>query len=268
MGAERRVSVEARPRGHGRLRRIGWSVGLSLLLSIAGALGCGGGGESSSSAAPPPSSSTQHSGTATTAPASGSFSPGPSGGGGGGSFGGGGGGGFVSGGGGGGGGGGRHAHLGDPMHLGGVAGMLQRREAARQARIEKAHRPPGPSRLTGLTDTEQRHADLISAARAASPTYRVDDDSCERAWAQHVAFERSLHETRADGLMPTDAQLAARRRAFLTSCHRSPEAAQQCLDADYAAAHRQECTDDATAEHREMQTKMRRMRALAPDEDE
>lgn len=187
--------------------------------------GCGG--DEEPSGPHPGGSSASHptaSGTST------GFTPGPPSGGGGG-------GGFSAGPsfGGGGGGGGGHGRL------GGIGGVLHDREARRRAAIERAHRPPGPVRLGSLDDTAQRTADWASASASAHPVTSVDDDQCERLWAQHVATTEAYHTTRHDGLHSAISDSEQRR--FLRNCRAQSPAMQQCLDRAYLEAHQDECTE-------------------------
>lgn len=194
---------------------------LATLLAVAG---CGGGGDDEAASAHPSTSGSSR----PTAAASTGFTAG---GGGGGSFGGDG----FSGGGGGGGGGGGHGRL------GGVGGILHEREVRRRAAIERAHRPPGPVRLTGdgLDEDAQRARDWATASASAHPVTSVDDDQCERLWAQHVASSEAYHSTRHDGLH--SAISASDERHFLASCRAQSPAMQQCMDRAYYEAHQDEC---------------------------
>jgi len=202
-----------------------WILALAIGTSLAP--GCGGDGDTRVTGAaapgtrggPPP-------------PVSG-FQPSSSGGSG--SFAGGGGGGFsggVSGGGfSGGGGGGGHAHL------GGAAGILVRREQRRREAIERAHR--GPVRLTGLDEDQQRTADWGAATTSAHPVTGVDDDQCERIWAQHVATTEAYHSRRQDGLHSSIS--STDERNFLRTCRTQSPQMQQCLDRAYLQEHEDEC---------------------------
>ncbi|MFO0682053.1 MAG: hypothetical protein U0234_08380 [Sandaracinus sp.] len=201
-------------------RATGFAV--ALVLGLTGAAGCGGGDEEASSSASAHSSSSSSSSASTSS----SFTPGPAPAtyGGGDSF--------VGGGGGGGGGGGA-------PHLGGVGGYLHDQEARRRAAIERAHRPPGPVRLTGLDEQQQRAADWAAATTSAHPVTSPDDDQCERMWAEHVATTEAYHAARHDGLH--SAISASDERHFLRTCRSESPAQRQCLDRAYVQEHQDEC---------------------------
>lgn len=198
---------------------------LALVVALPALPGCGGDSAPDSQHPSASGHAATPSGTST------AFSPGPpAAGGGGGGFGGGGGG--FSGGGGGGGGGGH-------PRLGGIAGVLHDREARRRAAIERAHRPPGPVRLGSLDEEAQRGADWGAATTSAHPITSVDDDQCERLWAQHVATTEAYHTSRHDGLHSVTGDRD--RRRFLSSCRQQTPALQQCMDHAYFQAHQDEC---------------------------
>lgn len=201
----------------------GTGVALALALVLTGAAGCGGGDEEASSSASAGSHSSSSSSSASTSTG---FTAGPA---------------PVTYGGGsdfqgssgvGGGGGGA-------PRLGGVGGYLHDQEARRRAAIERAHRPPGPVRLTGLDEQQQRAADWGAATTSAHPVTSPDDDQCERLWAQHVATTEAYHAARHDGLH--SAISASDERHFLRTCRAESPAQRQCLDRAYMQEHQDEC---------------------------
>lgn len=235
--------------------RLGSVLGALSLVGALAVLGCGGGDDSgggAGSGSAPPSGGVRP--TAPPPAQAGSFTPGPSGGGGGG------GGGFVSGGGGGGfsGGGGGGGHHGPPR-VGGMAAQLYKQAQARQARIERAHR--GPQELTGLSDVEQRAADLAQAGRTAVVHYDVDADTCERAWAQGAATDTAYRAIRHDGMSPATGP--EEERAFLTYCRRQTPEMQQCWDHDYRRTHVERCAELTQTRSAEGQAQMQRVQHAA-----
>jgi hypothetical protein len=128
---------------------------------------------------------------------------------------------------------------------------LHDREVRRRAAIERAHRPPGPVRLTGdgtMSEDAQRGADWGAASASSHPVTSVDDDQCERLWAQHVASSEAYHASRHDGLH--SAISAADERHFLESCRDESPAVQQCMDRAYLEQHQTECEQAREADPR------------------
>lgn len=146
--------------------------------------------------------------------------------------------------------------------LGGTAGAMRAEEMRRIAAIERAHRPPGPERLTGVDEADQRTADFMEAARTRAIS-STDADACERAWDQHVATTEAFHARRHDGLH--DPISASDRTSYLATCRQQSAEMQQCGDPAYMTEHMDECED---VRERETRVAQRRLHPSEPTEPE